>query len=318
MVNYEDLTRIEIIPKIAEEEEPYFHISREGKHILELSKEYPLMLNCFQFSIEHPFTPNYHDYYEITFIYKGVGAFRIENEEYKVKQGDIIIIGENQMHQLSASHKNPLVVICIYFLPYIVFKSGNGLFDSDYIRIFYDINCIYGKNINTDAILELIKKLYLVNKEQKKYFQIESKIYLHEILLFLLKNTDKISTSNNKQYKRMSLKINRLKGVFKLIEEHYQERITLDKTASIACMSRSHFCRFFKEVTGYTLTQYLHRLRIDKSKDLLLRSNLSIIEIAYEVGFENLSYFYKIFLKLTHITPRNFRYISKKPRQINF
>ena len=103
MVNYEDLTRIEIIPKIAEEEEPYFHISREGKHILELSKEYPLMLNCFQFSIEHPFTPNYHDYYEITFIYKGVGAFRIENEEYKVKQGDIIIIGENQMHQLSST-----------------------------------------------------------------------------------------------------------------------------------------------------------------------------------------------------------------------
>ncbi len=122
MANYEDLTRIEIIPKIAEEEEPYFHITREGKHILELSKEYPLMVNCFQFSIEHPFTPNYHDYYEITFIYKGVGAFRIENEEYKVKQGDIIIIGENQMHQLSASHKNQIVVIQPHFCYNLILK----------------------------------------------------------------------------------------------------------------------------------------------------------------------------------------------------
>ena len=156
-----------------------------------------------------------------------------------------------------------------------------------------------------------------MNKEQKKYFQIESQIYLHEILLYLLKCTDRVSASNNKQYNRMSLKINRLKGVFLLIEEHYQERITLDMASKIACMSRSHFCRFFKEVTGNTLTQYLHRLRIDKSKDLLLRSDLSIIEIAYEVGFENLSYFYKIFRNLTQITPQNFRYISKKPRLIN-
>ena len=109
------------------------------------------------------------------------------------------------------------------------------------------------------------------------------------------------------EYNRKRAKLERLKPVFRYIQEHYGEPLTLDMVADAANMSRSYFCGFFRNVTGNTLTQYLMKLRVDKARELLLQSSLNITEIGYEVGFENHSYFDKVFKKLHGVTPLDFR-----------
>ena len=71
--------------------------------------------------------------------------------------------------------------------------------------------------------------------------------------------------------------------------------------------STFYFCKLFKKATGLTFTDYLSRLRIEKAKNLLLNPNLRISEVAYEVGFQSLTHFNRMFRKLTGQSPSAWR-----------
>jgi AraC-like DNA-binding protein/ligand-binding sensor protein len=93
----------------------------------------------------------------------------------------------------------------------------------------------------------------------------------------------------------------------KFIEEHYDEQIHLDDVAKKVNTSVRYFCKVFKKFTGMTFVEYLTRLRIEKSKHLLLDSNKRVSEIAFEVGFESLTQFNRSFKKFSGQTPTEYR-----------
>ncbi|MFA6708042.1 MAG: helix-turn-helix domain-containing protein, partial [Sphaerochaetaceae bacterium] len=93
---------------------------------------------------------------------------------------------------------------------------------------------------------------------------------------------------------------------------HFADQdISLHSVASIVHVSPNHFSTIFSQETGETFIEYLTRVRINKSKDLLLTTNLRSADIAYEVGFGDPHYFSYIFKKHTGISPREFRTGSK-------
>lgn len=71
--------------------------------------------------------------------------------------------------------------------------------------------------------------------------------------------------------------------------------------------STFYFCKLFKKATGLTFTDYLSRVRIEKAKNLLLNPNLRVSEIAYEVGFQSLTHFNRMFRKLAGQSPTHYR-----------
>lgn len=77
-------------------------------------------------------------------------------------------------------------------------------------------------------------------------------------------------------------------------------------------MTSSHFCRKFKKSTGLTYVEYIHSIRINTAKKLLLQTNLYIDDICYECGFNNVSFFNRKFKKLTGMTPRTYRKLYTK------
>jgi AraC-like DNA-binding protein len=83
--------------------------------------------------------------------------------------------------------------------------------------------------------------------------------------------------------------------------------MSLQELSSACNMSVTHLCRYFKKVTGQTITEYIKRYRIDRAKELLVEDEKSITWIAYEVGFESHSYFDRIFHDVTKLTPQEFR-----------
>jgi AraC-like DNA-binding protein len=101
--------------------------------------------------------------------------------------------------------------------------------------------------------------------------------------------------------------ISRLKPVFDFIHERSFGKMTLKEIAGASNMSVSHLCRYFKKVTGQTITEYIKRYRVDRAKELLIEDLRSITWIAHEVGFESHSYFDRIFHEVTHLTPQEFR-----------
>ncbi len=95
---------------------------------------------------------------------------------------------------------------------------------------------------------------------------------------------------------------------------HQADPIDLDNVAKAMHVSTFYFCKVFKKSTGLTFTEYLGRVRIEKAKTLLLNPHLRISEIAYEVGFQSLTHFNRVFRQVTGQSPTAFRSSKTAPR----
>ena len=93
------------------------------------------------------------------------------------------------------------------------------------------------------------------------------------------------------------------------IKEHLSEKLTLEQAAEQVYLSKSYFCRILKEELGCTFTEYVNRLRIERSKEYLRDTTMSIAEIAGAIGLDDQSYFTRIFKKMVGVpreVPRRF------------
>lgn len=117
-----------------------------------------------------------------------------------------------------------------------------------------------------------------------------------------------LSLKQDADIKALQSKIN---NAVVFIENHYTENIYLYNIAQSAHLSHYHFCRLFKKHTGITCNKYLMSFRIKQAKKLLKESDLNITEICFEVGFNNLTHFERVFKGLEGITPSEYRFYEQ-------
>jgi AraC-like DNA-binding protein len=91
------------------------------------------------------------------------------------------------------------------------------------------------------------------------------------------------------------------------IQENQTEDLSLGQVARAVNTSTFYFCKIFKKVTGINFTDYLSRVRIEKAKNLLLNPNLRVSEIAFEVGFQSLTHFNRVFKRILGLSPTEYR-----------
>lgn len=135
----------------------------------------------------------------------------------------------------------------------------------------------------------------------------EQLITLLEVLNLLAKSTD-VEALEVKPISGVSVlkEQQRLQKVHHYIEVNYQQEIDVNEVANLCNLTTAAFCRYFKKATHYTFTDFLNHFRINQSKNLLLQHK-NVTEACYESGFSNLSYFNKIFKKVTGENPSAFK-----------
>ncbi len=128
----------------------------------------------------------------------------------------------------------------------------------------------------------------------------------YEALCFILQEI--VETFSNSILSHGNIK-NReiMKKAISFISQHYSEPISLNYVANEVHLNPAYFSTLFKKEIGLSFKEYLNHVRIEESKRLLANSNFSIIDIAIAVGFEDQSYFSKVFKKYTGMTPKQFR-----------
>ena len=99
----------------------------------------------------------------------------------------------------------------------------------------------------------------------------------------------------------------RLKRVKEHVDRNLSEEISLEDAAQIAATEKTYFSTFFRKKVGITFTDWLRRLRVAKAMEIIRSRDLSITEVAYEVGFGDLRTFERAFKKYTKLTPREFK-----------
>jgi AraC-like DNA-binding protein len=91
------------------------------------------------------------------------------------------------------------------------------------------------------------------------------------------------------------------------IRKNFTEKITLEEVAAEVSLSPTYFSRIFKEEAGQSFKSFLNNLRITEAKNMLRETDITLIEIASQVGFEDQSYFSRVFRNIVGVSPGRYR-----------
>lgn len=184
-------------------------------------------------------------------------------------------------------------------LGHIFFASG-GDFKKIKTRVYELIVLLSRAAIDGGAETELVLKL------NHRYISEIERIRSVDELCFWLSAV--MNNFTDLVFKFTDIKhIDVIRKAAEYIRKNYTAKITLEEVASFVYLSPSYFSKVFKEEMNCNFNTYLNKIRIDKSKSMLLSDNIKLIDISGLVGFEDQSYFSKVFKKLTGVTPGKYR-----------
>jgi AraC family transcriptional regulator, transcriptional activator for feuABC-ybbA operon len=114
-----------------------------------------------------------------------------------------------------------------------------------------------------------------------------------------------ISENLNKQSQNFAASL-KVEKIIEYMHQNLNVKVTLPELSTLVQMTPFYMSRTFKEATGYTIIEYFNKLKIDKSKELLIEGNKKIKEVAKELGFVDEFYFSRMFKKAEGMNPSEF------------
>jgi AraC-like DNA-binding protein len=260
------------------------------------------------YCMNHTF--HWHNYLEIAFVKKGKGIYYVENRTYEMNEGDIVVINNIEPHYMEVLPPVNMVMPVVMFEPQLVWSS-ESLFDYNYMEPFFERSSNFNNKIDSKseigrkifAMLSEIEDEY-VNKTVGYKLMIKAKL-LH-IITYLIRHYQD-SSKSTESITSKSKRLEKLEKVFDYINGNYSQKIELHTLAELAYMSPNYFSTFFKQSTGFTPIEYLNKMRISKSIEMLRETDFSVAQIAMDCGFNNLANYNKIFKQLTETTPTRIR-----------
>lgn len=257
----------------------------------------------FKPSLKNFFYWHYHPEYELVYVEASTGIRHVGQHISSYQESDLVLIGPNIPHLnfdygLKTEYKQIVVQLKEKFLG-DAFTETPEL--SSIQKLFDRANLGLSFTGKTKAVVvEKLKHMQTVN-----YF--DQLLCLLEIFQILATSDEVVEL--NEQDTSVKLFLNdkiRMGAIYKYIHANYDESPDVNHIAASVHLSTAAFCRYFKKQTKMTFTDFVNQYRITQAKTLLLQDK-TVSEACYEVGFESLSYFNKLFKKITGENPSGFR-----------
>ncbi len=279
----------------------------------------PLINNCIhlEYREQHFLSsfnqspPSFHQHPELqlTFILEGYGKRIIGNKINLFEPGDMVFIGSNVPHIwisdaafYAEGSDLRSKVITVYIDPRIFQQMFEYVKEASAIK---EMIMQAAKGINIYGETRSIIAEKLISLSQTDGFE---RVYglLHILDLISNSKEKNLILGDDEEIPKGSYS-DRLINVLKFIKDNLSEEITLDQVTEIACMTKQSFCRFFKERTRKTFSQYLVELRMDHACKLLVELDRPISTIATLCGYNSNSHFSHVFRQYVGKTPNKFR-----------
>lgn len=259
-------------------------------------------------SKDKPFNmENYHNYdrYEIIQYNKGERKFFLRDRIYHIKEGDLILIDKHELHSIGnwdeANKKG---------------KSGTSIkFTDDFVdgidAAGVDLLSCFNHGIvvleaSTKHKMQISYKMNeIINEYNKKAdgYMICIRAKMIDLLIYL----DRIMINYSDKKDISSPQYDIINDVMSYIKNNHTERLTLDDISKEAGYSKNYLCTLFKNVSGFTINQYINGVRIKEAQELLSGTSLSVTDISCQTGFDSLTHFGRVFKSTTGYTPLEYR-----------
>lgn len=258
--------------------------------------------------LDFPYVPlHWHDEMEIIYIKKGRGIITVDFVSHPVTAGTITLIIPGQLHSIEQYEQESMEYENIIFHPNILLSRNNDTGNTDFLLPLLSgklsLPSFYTpKSDGYQEIATCIDANDNISRTNPKGYQLFVKSQLLMLFYILCSRCTPAATHPRERHS-----LEKMKLVLKYIENHYMDKITIADIAAEVDLSQSHFMKYFKQTMGTSFTSYLNEYRLTMASRLLISSDSSILDIAAEVGFENLSYFNRTFKKRFAQTPREYR-----------
>ena len=250
---------------------------------------------------------HWHRYHEIGLCIGGAGKFVYLNKVYPVEPGDIFISNNYESHVAISDGIQDCRYLFLIFLPSVISAPGSQAVDSQYLRFLHYNplsfqNRIHAGDPAAGQLGELIRRAYQVYTQRRPLYQMELDILLRQVLLALSRAC--CSSESVHHIPDLNPKIVEAQTY---INDHYTEHLPLSQVARHLDLNESYFRHLFKDEMQISFKSYVTLLRLAHAQKLLIASQKSVNEIIQEVGYSNISQFYKIFKLNYNLTPAEYR-----------
>ena len=227
----------------------------------------------------------------LQYIADGCGYYKENGKIYPFERGTAILHFPGVPQHYSFKKEDNTVLLWAHFTGKLC----------EILRPFESNKTIKFAVANTKEFERIMRQMISASNIKAPYYETVCSGYMSVLLGLIAKNLQTDSAAAQKSHPQ---------SIGKVINDmylHFNEPIDLDKYAKMCCVSRSRFVHMFKEHTGVPPYRFQLQIRMERAIELLSYSKISIAECAAAVGFEDTSYFCRIFKKITSRTPTFYR-----------
>ncbi|WP_226529650.1 AraC family transcriptional regulator [Metabacillus niabensis] len=254
------------------------------------------------------FPKHKHNYIEVNYVFNGSLTQTVGNERMELKKGDLLFLNQHIEHELEACNEEDIIINFIikpeFFTFIFSYLTTENLISNFLISSLFDQTqqgqYLYFAVSEIDSVQDLIGKIIVEIMNPSMLSESTIKLYMGLLMVELIKNSDKVRYNQNLNKHYIIVES------LKYIEEHFRHA-SLYELAEILNQPHYTLSKEIKKATAYTFKELVQAKRLTIAKDLLENTSLSISSIVEEVGYENISYFYRVFKSKYGYTPKKFR-----------
>lgn len=221
----------------------------------------------------------------------GNGILNYDNRQFRLSKGDVFFINCKLEHSYCIDSGSPWTFNWLHF---------NGLSSMSYYENFIKYNCSPVCHIETEEINELFKSLLSINSAKRNSNEILSSLKITEIITLLILYCQATSAD-------IDMSNYFIDSVIDYINKHLCEKLTLESISKEFNMDKFYFHKQFKRFTNIPLNEFVINSRMNLAKESLRFSDMSVREVAENVGINNVSHFINLFKKREGITPLQYK-----------
>lgn len=260
-----------------------------------------------------------HDFYELAYVYDGNGLHYDGREFKTVSQGSFILISPGMEHYFISPENNNTPWLMVYDCLFL------KTFFEETIKTYLDINesknsalysifdkketfCLVLSDDTNNTIMFYIEAIKHKCIEQMK----NTDIIVKNLLLNILMEVEHIYNKSLGVTENTQKPLLGIEHLTRYINANLDINLNLDLLAAQIHMSPSYLSRYFKQMTGKNISEYITEQRIKKAQDLLLSTTHSITDVCFLCGYSSIANFRKYFSKYTGLSPREYRKVNGK------
>lgn len=263
------------------------------------------------YGAEYKGLQHFHNYLEVGYNYWGDGNLLV-NEAVLPYEGNMVsLLPANIPHSTESNGDNmdkwEYLFIDIEGFILKEMQPLKWMQKQEVIKLLTK-NWFFVSEAKNPALIGIVRGIIMEYREKRPHYKDVVKGYLNNLVVEMVRMSEMESNTNHVKNELPSY----IEKSIQFISENYNKDLKIELIASAAGLSESHFRRMFEESLEIKPLDYLNMIRIDQACDLLVGGELSMEEIAYRVGFQNISTFNRNFKKITGTNPKQWKRDAKR------